>query len=132
MEVRGWKLVKDGEKMIRSYKDLKVYKKSYSLALEIHQLTQHLPKTERYELGSQMRRAAISIPSNIAEGYGKKRSTAEFKRFLLMSLGSCNEIQVQINLSKDLGYIKDEKADKLLERYDILGRQLNTMIDKWF
>lgn len=62
MEVRGWKLVKDGEKMIKSYKDLKVYKKSYSLALEIHQLTQHLPETERYELGSQMRRAAISIP----------------------------------------------------------------------
>ena len=53
MEVRGWKLVKDGEKMIKSYKDLKVYKKSYSLALEIHQLTQHLPKTERYELGSE-------------------------------------------------------------------------------
>ena len=79
-----------------------------------------------------MRRAAISIPSNIAEGYGKKRSTAEFKRFLLMSLGSCNELQVQINLCKDLGYIEDEKADKLLERYDILGRQLNTMIDKWF
>ena len=79
-----------------------------------------------------MRRAAISIPSNIAEGYGKKRSTAEFKRFLLMSLGSCNELQVQINLCKDLDYIKDGKADKFLERYDILGRQLNTMIDKWF
>ena len=118
--------------MIKSYKDLKVYIKSYSLTLEIHQLTKQLPKTERYELGSQMRRAATSIPSNIAEGYGKKRSTAEFKRFLLMALGSCNELQVQINLCKDLNYIDDKEAEELLERYDILGRQLNTMIDKLF
>jgi len=131
LEVRGWKLEMKS-KMIKSYKDLKVFKKSYRLTVEVHQLTKQIPKTERYELGSQMRRAATSIPSNIAEGYGKKRSTAEFKRFLLMSLRSCNELQVQINLCKDLGYIKDEKAEKLLERYDILGRQLNTMIDKWF
>ena len=117
--------------MIRSYKDLEVYQKSYSLALEIHRLTKMLPKEEKYELGAQTRKAAVSIPANIAEGYGKKRSKAEFKRFLLISLGSCNEINVYINMFKDLGYIEEKTADKLLERYEVLGKQINTMIAKW-
>ena len=117
--------------MIKSYKDLKVYQNSYSLALEIHQLTKGLPKEEKYELGSQARRAAISIPANIAEGYGKKRSIADFKRFLSISLGSCNEINVYINMFMDLDYIKEETADKLLKRYEVLGKQINTMIKKW-
>ena len=124
MEVRG-------ENMIRHYKDLKVYQKGYKYSLKIHQLTQQLPKTERYELGRQIRRAAISIPANIAEGYGKKRSAAEFKRFLLMSLGSCNEILVYLQMCKDLSYIDKDIVDDFLKKYDILGRQLNTMIDKW-
>ena len=117
--------------MIKSYKDLKVYQKSYSLALEIHQLTGKLPKEEKYELGAQVRKAAISIPANIAEGYGKKRSTADFKRFLLMSLGSCNEVNVYLNMFVDLGYVEKEIVDKLLERNEVLGKQINTMIKKW-
>jgi len=117
--------------MIKSYKDLKVYQKSYNLALEVHRLTNKLPKEEKYELGAQTRKAAISVPANIAEGYGKKRSTADFKRFLLMSLGSCNEVNVYLNMYVDLGYVEKEIADKLLERYEVLGKQINTMIEKW-
>ena len=117
--------------MIKSYRDLKVYQKSYDLALKIHQLTDKLPPKEKYELARQMRKAAISVPANIAEGYGKKKSTAEFKRFLLMSLGSCNEVAVYIDMCKDLSYIERETALELSKRYEVLGKQLNTLIKKW-
>ena len=117
--------------MIRTYKNLEVYQKGYKLSLKIHKLTQKLPKFERYEIGSQMRRAAISIPANIAEGYAKKQSTAEFKRFLLMSLGSCNEIQVFIEMCRDLNYIPKNLAKENLESYEVLGKQLNTLQERW-
>ena len=105
--------------MIASYKDLEVYQKSYSLALQIHQITQKYPKYERYEIGSQLRRAAISIPLNIAEGYGKKESRQEFKRFLRIAQGSSNETIVLIELSKDLGYVEQDLANKLIEDYEV-------------
>ncbi len=74
--------------MIKSYRDLRVYQQSYELGKGIHQVTQQFPTHEQYELGRQLRRAALSIPLNIAEGYGKKESSADFKRFLLIALGS--------------------------------------------
>ena len=117
--------------MIKSYKDLEVYQTAYQLAINIHQTTQKYPDYERYELGGQLRRAATSIPMNIAEGYGKKRSERDFKRFLLMALGSCNEVQVLLEMSKDLNYIDEQKHVNLTNEYEILGRRLNVMIDKW-
>ena len=116
--------------MIRTYKDLEVYQKGYQLSLKIHKLTQKLPEFERYEMGSQMRRAGISIPANIAEGYAKKQSTAEFKRFLSMSLGSCNEIQVFIEMCRDLDYMDKNLAEEILESYEVLGKQLNTLMER--
>ncbi len=89
------------------------------------------PDFEKYELGNQIRRAAMSIPLNIAEGYGKKRSAKEFQRFLVMAMGSCNEIQVILDMVKDLGYIKEEDHKVYSEKYDILGRRLNVMIKSW-
>jgi four helix bundle protein len=117
--------------MIKSYEDLEVYQNSYSLGLRIHKITHNFPEHERYEVGRQLRKAAFSIPLNIAEGYGKKESKAEFKRFLRMSLGSCNEVQVLIDMSKDLQYINEETHQKLKESYNVLGRRLNTLIAKW-
>jgi len=117
--------------MIASYEDLDVYRESYSLALQVHQMTQTYPKEERYEMGTQLRRAAVSIPMNIAEGYGKKESIVDFKRFLRMSLGSCNEVLVLINLSKDLGYIKTEEHEEITKRYNVLGKRISTLIQKW-
>ena len=114
--------------MIKSYKDLEVYQSAYQLAITIHQSTQKYPDYERYELGGQLRRAATSIPMNIAEGYGKKRSDKDFKRFLLMALGSCNEVQVILDMSK---YIDELRHDQLTKEYDILGRRLNVMIERW-
>ena len=117
--------------MIKTYKDLDVYKESYSLALQIHQMTRTFPDFERYEIGGQLRRAAMSMPMNIAEGYGKKDSSVDFKRFLRMSLGSGNEVQVLIDMSKDLGYITQETHKKTTERYDVLGKRISTLIEKW-
>ena len=113
---------------ITSFRDLKVYQRSYQLALEVHQITRTFPDTERYELGAQLRRAAVSIPANIAEGYGRKKSHAEFKHFLRNALGSCNEVQVLLNLSKDLGYIDN---DENIKQYDELGRQIYRLIEVW-
>jgi four helix bundle protein len=122
-----------GEKweMIKSYRDLEVFKESYQIALQIHRLTQKYPEFERYEIGAQMRRAAVSIPLNIAEGYGKKSSEADFKRFLKIALGSSNEMMVLIDMSKDLGYVEEEERKVLIERYDVLGKRLSSMIVKW-
>ena len=117
--------------MITSYKELDVYKESYSLALQVHQMTQKYPEYEKYEMGGQLRRAAISIPMNISEGYGKKDSSLDFKRFLRMSLGSCNEVQVLLDLSKDLGYITDEQHKEMWERFNVLGKRISTLIQRW-
>jgi four helix bundle protein len=117
--------------VIQSYEDLEVYKRSYRLALEIHQLSLTLPIRERYELSSQIRRAAVGIPLNIAEGYGRKDSKAEFKHFLRNSLGSCNEVQVLLNMLKDLGYMEKNVFASFQEEYDILGKQLNKLIQTW-
>ena len=114
--------------MIKSYKDLIVYQKSYQLALEIHKITLTFPEFEKYELGSQLRRSAVSIPLNIAEGYGRKIYSKHFNQFLTNALGSSNETIVLLNLSKDLKYISEEKYEELAERYDHLGRQINRLI----
>ena len=117
--------------MIKGFKDLEVYQTSYGLALKIHQITREFPKYETYETGSQIRRSALSIALNIAEGYGKKRSSKDFKRFLAMALGSCNEIQVLLDFIKDLGYIEDIVYKQLIREYEILGRRIYTLMDKW-
>ncbi len=113
---------------IKSYEDLEVYKRGYRLALETHSITRNFPEWERRELGNQLRRAAVSIPANIAEGYGRKNSDKEFKHFLRNALGSSNEMIVLLNLSKDLGYLTETKV---IEEYDILGKQLYKLIEKW-
>ena len=117
--------------MIKSYKDLEVYEQAYNLAIKVHHCSQDFPQIETYELGSQLRRAATSIPLNIAEGYGKKRFTAEFKRFLVSALGSCNEVAVLLNMCRDLDYISDEIFCELSSSYDILGKSLNKLIQNW-
>ena len=127
-EVRNSK--KENRVLIKSYLDLEVYKRSYNLALQVHKLTQSFPRHELYEIGSQLRRAAIAIPLNIAEGYGRKQYVNDFKHFLINALGSCNEVAVLVEMVKDLGYVI-EQYDELKEEYDYLGRQLNKLIQTW-
>ena len=90
---------------MRGYKELQVYKKGYRYVMEMYRITERLPDEERYGLKSQIRRASLSIPLTIAEGYGKEDTKAELKRFLRMAKGSASELEVLIDISKDLGYI---------------------------
>ena len=117
--------------MIKSFKDMRIYQKSYELSIKVHTLTLKYPRHEKYEIGSQIRRAAMSIPLNIAEGYGKKDSVAEFKRFLRMSVGSCNEVEVLMDMSKDLGYIDEKTHREITEQYIAIRKQILTTIEKW-
>ncbi len=110
--------------MAAGYKNLDVYQRAYKQVKEIHQISQEFPNLEKYEIGSQLRRAALSIVLNIAEGYGRKDSAGEFQHFLRMAMGSCNEVRVLIELIKDLGYITEAKYQELEEAYEIIGRQL--------
>ena len=116
--------------MISSYEDLEIYKRSYKLALKIHERTKKFPETERYDITSQIRRCSKSIPTNIAEGYGRQ-SKDEFKRFARISLGSCNEIQVHLSFCKDLGYINKEEYEAYQKEYNEIGKMLNASIKKW-
>ena len=117
--------------MIKGFKDLEVYQKAYSNSLEIHRLSLTFPKFELTELGSQIRRATKSIALNIAEGFGKNSSIEEFKRFLRMSRGSCDEVRVQLDYCKDLGYISEEQYSMLANEYESIGKMLTNMLKNW-
>src|SRR6266702_16572 len=112
---------------IASYRDLRVYQ----LALEVHKLTRKFPANERIELASQLRRAVTSIPINIAEGYGRKRSAEEFKRFLVIALGSSNEVSVILDLARDLEYLGTDAHAELQGRCAIIGKSLTKLIQVW-
>lgn len=93
----------------RSFKDLIVWQKSYQLVLEIYKPTERFPKQETYGLIQQIRRAAVSIPSNISEGYGRQYNK-EYRQFLSMAYGSLCELETQYLLSVDLSYAKKNHA----------------------
>ena len=117
---------------IKAYSELSVYRKAYEKSLEIHRETLKYPKLEQYELASQMRRASKSICANIAEGFGKQNiSTAEFKRFLLMTIGSADEMRVWIRYSLDLGYINEAQWKNWNESYTEIAKMLNGLHSKW-
>ena len=109
----------------KSFKDLIVWQKSYKLVLEIYKVTTDFPKFEVYGLSQQMRRASVSIPSNIAEGYGRKHN-AEYKQFLSIAYGSLLELETQFLLAIDLKYISENQTieNLLIE----VGRMLYRML----
>jgi four helix bundle protein len=99
---------------MRTHKDLNVWKNSMALAEKIYRLTSDFPKEEMYGLTSQIRRSAVSIPSNIAEG-SARNGTKEFIQFLYIALGSVAELETQLILSKNLGFLTDLSVFKDLE-----------------
>lgn len=100
---------------VKTHKDLDVWRESMTLAKEVYKLTENFPKEEMFGLTSQMRRAAVSIPSNIAEG-AARNSNKEFIQFLYVSLGSLAELEAQLLLSGELGFPKNEQLDGKVEQ----------------
>ncbi|MBW2630886.1 MAG: four helix bundle protein [Deltaproteobacteria bacterium] len=113
--------------MLKSFKELKVWQKSYKLCLEIYRITAKFPKEERYGLTSQIRRSVVSIPSNIAEGYGRK-TTLDYIRMLYISYGSVCELETQILLAGDLDLIEKGALGKLKEDIAESERMLKALI----
>ncbi|MGD0824592.1 MAG: four helix bundle protein [Terriglobales bacterium] len=113
-----------------SFQDLRIWQESMDLTVEIYQITTGFPKHEIYGLTSQMRRAAVSVPSNIAEGKGH-RSDPEFVRFLFHARGSLLELQTQLRIAQRLQYLSDEKADELCRAGDGIARGLNALINRF-
>ena len=116
---------------IRHYKDLLVYQQSYRMALEVSALTRTFPKHEQYELARQLRASARSIPANIAEGWAKRQSAAEFRRHLQIAIGSCEETQVWLDLAKDEGYVTTEKREHFRTEYAHIGALLQRLWKGW-
>ena len=112
---------------INDYKDLRVWQQSFALATEVYRLTEGFPGRERFGITSQIRRAAISLPSNIAEGYGRN-STADYLRFLKMAMGSAYELETQLLLSRELGYSTDPLAQTALNSLKEIMKMLNALI----
>lgn len=100
---------------MRDYRQLSIYSKSYELSLLIYEITKNFPKNEQFGLIDQIRRASVSIFSNIAEGCGKD-SNKEFRYYLSTSIGSLFETEGYVNLAKDLGYLNIEKYNNVLEK----------------
>lgn len=110
---------------IRTARDLDVYKRAYSVSLDIHKTSLAFPKIEQFALADQMRRASKSICANLAEGFGKQtHSKLEFGRFLSIALGSCSEMQTWIMYAWDLGYIQQSELNNWLKEYDAIFAML--------
>jgi len=101
------------DEKIRTFRDLKVWQKGIELVKEVYKITSNFPKEEQYGLVSQLRRASISVPSNIAEGFRRKHAK-EHKQFLNIALGSCAELETQIFIAKELGYINEQNEQALV------------------
>ena len=110
----------------RSYRDLNVWKLSIELVKDIYQITTKFPPAEIYELTNQMRRAAISIPSNIAEGQGRN-SFKEFKQFIAIALGSLAELETQLIISHEIEYLNREDFSKLSASLDNIRKMLKAL-----
>ncbi len=108
---------------MHNYKELKVWQHAMELAKEIYRLTADFPKEEIYGLTSQLRRAAVSVPANIAEGSGRE-SDREFSRFLSMASGSCAELETLVELSARLGMLNTIQLESIQEKIATIGKML--------
>ncbi|MFZ4562017.1 MAG: four helix bundle protein [Bacteroidales bacterium] len=116
-------------KKIESYKDLIVWQKGIDLVNEIYVLTKMFPKEEMFGLTNQMRRAAVSIPANIAEGWGRD-STKNYIQFIRISRGSLYELETLFVIARDLNYIDETIKTSVTGKIDEIGKMLNKLLQK--
>ena len=115
--------------MERAHKSLDVWREGVELCAEIYKLTSTFPRAEEYGLSSQMRRAVVSIPSNIAEG-AARGSVQEFIRFLNIAMGSLSELDTQMEIAQTLGYVRPDSFATMQQRVERLGAKLAALIRK--
>ena len=119
-------------KRVEAFEDLEVFQRAYRLSLEVHRASLRFPPIEQYALGDQVRRASKSICANLAEGFAKQgRSAAEFKRFLLMAIGSSDEMRVWARYCLDLGYIDEATWQSWRDEYQEISKMLQGLSGKW-
>jgi len=116
---------------VRSFRDLEVFERSRALQVPIYKLAEGFPDFEKYDLADQMRRACKSVPTNIAEGYAKRDSVKEFKRYLRVAMASANEMEVHLETARDLGYVTPELCARYVAEYQVIGKQLHRLIENW-
>ena len=114
---------------IKNFRELDVWKLAMEIIVDIYEYTKTFPKEEIYGLVSQMRRSAVSIASNIAEGFNRYHNK-EYRQFLYIALGSCAELETQIEVSVPLGYIIQTERDKIIEKLDHESRMLRNLIKR--
>ena len=113
--------------MVRDFKDLEVWKKAIEIGNDVYRITKGFPRDEIYGLTSQLRRAVVSISSNVAEGCGR-RTSKNFVGFLHIAMGSIREVESQLIFAEGLGYLSEDELKRLSVELDKLGRMLNGFI----
>ena len=119
----------EAQRSIKTYRDLQIWQKSMTLVTEVYKTSKGFSKDEAYGLIPQIRRCAISIPSNIAEGYGRN-STNEYIHFLRIATGSLYELQTQIEICMNLDYLNKDEFNKLYELSREIERMITSLIGK--
>ena len=109
----------------KTFENLDVFQRAYRISLKIHRVSLKLPKIEQFGLAEQMRRASKSIPSNLAEGHGKRISSAEFNRYIQVAIGSADEMRVWLRYCFDLGYIDESDWQHWKAKYHEITKMLN-------
>ncbi len=117
------------DRKIRNFRDLKIWKKAIQIVKVVYGATKGFPRHEVFGLSSQMQRSAISVPSNIAEGFNRYHNK-EYQHFLYVALGSCAELETQIEIAAELSYLKPEAKAALLEDLDHEARMIRNMVKK--
>ena len=116
---------------VKTYRDLVAYQEAYSLVMDVFRVTSKYPKDERFSLVDQMRRASRSIVLNIAEGWAKRKYENVFKRHMIDSVGSCEEMKVCFDISLDCGYVEKDEWSNYYKRYNEVGLMLDSLVDRW-
>ncbi|MEL6911404.1 MAG: four helix bundle protein [Cyanobacteria bacterium J06598_4] len=114
---------------MQDFTQLKVWQKAHTFTINLYKISATFPKEERFGLTNQIRRACVSIESNISEGAGRN-SNKDFSRFLSMSQGSAFEVKCQIYIARDLGYIDYEKSEMLMNKIDEVSKMINSLNQK--
>jgi len=114
---------------IKNFQDLRIWQKGIEVVKDIYILTKKFPKEELYRLTSQMRRSAVSIPSNIAEGF-RRYHNKEYKQFLYITMGSCAELETQIIIAHELDYLNDNDKIEIIEKLKYICRMIKQLIKK--